>query len=941
MKIGRIIGKIITKIKPSFRPLSRRWRRRFFRGLIIGLLAFVLLAAGLFAWYSRELPTPGKIKKRQMIQSTQILARDGTLLYDAHGDIKRQVIDNQDIPQYVKQATVAVEDKNFYRHFGLDFKGVTRAAIRNLTGGLLGKGNIEGGSTITQQYVKNALLSPKKTLSRKIKELILSIEIEIMYSKDQILALYLNEIPYGSSNYGIESASQTYFNKKAKDLTLAEATALAALPRAPTFYSPYGQHKDRLLTRKNYVLDQMVAMGYLNKEQAEAAKKEELKFARRQENIKAPHFVMYVREMLVDKYGEKMVAEGGLKVYTTIDLKYQAAAEEAITEIGAKNIKRYGANNAALVSLDPKTGEILAMVGSIDYFDMENDGNVNVTIANRQPGSSFKPIVYATAFKDKYNPAYPLFDVSTDFGNYTPQNYNGQTNGLLTMRQALSNSLNIPAVKTLYLAGLKESLQTAHDMGITTLNQPERYGLSLVLGGGEVKPLDMATAFGVFANEGKLFPTHGILKIEDSKGKIIDEPAKNLKAKTALDPQIAYQIANILSDNDSRSMIFGSRSALYFPDRTVAAKTGTTTEFRDAWTVGFTPSLSTAVWVGNNDNTPMAAHADGVVAAAPIFHKYIQEALKDKPNEDFNRPKEIKEITVDKLSNKLPNDNSPADQRVTDIFASWQIPDSQDDVHLKIKICKADGKKAPAGTLEQLVEEIVYYNIHSEVPGKSNWEGPVRAWVAGQGWDKLPPTEESPHCNEGVQPTVIITSPGANQSLIGNFLIVATASSDKYAIKKVEFYIDNVSIGVSESSPYQLSYNSKNLTLGEHNLEAAATNELGVMAKVAIKFIASRDTTPPGKVSRVAIVPSANRLSITWTNPTDSDLAKIRFYLSTASGLLGYKYDTEFAAIPGANGVAALTNLANNTTYYLTIRTVDGEGNENNNTTQYSGTPAP
>lgn len=485
-----------TKKSSPIKRLREAWqhvdKKKLWRFIRLGCVVIIFCIAGLFAWYSKDLPTPGKIRERQAIQSTQIYDRNGGLLYEIHGDQNRTLIASADIPEIAKQATVAAEDRNFYKHIGVDFRGIARAIYVDIFRGK----KSQGGSTITQQFVKNALLSNKKTFDRKIKELILSLEIETMFSKDEILTMYLNEIPYGSSIYGIEAASKSFFNKSAKELTLEEVAMLAAIPQAPTRYSPYGTHTDELKARRDYILNTMADLGNVPREKTDAAKATEISALPQKDSIKAPHFVFYVREQLVSQFGEQRVEEGGLKVTTTLDSDIQGKAQEAIDK-GMDKVRARGGSNAALVSVKPDSGEILAMIGSANYFDSEHDGNVNVTVSARQPGSSFKPIVYATGFKEQYNPASTLWDVPTDFGKYKPNNYNGQFHGPVSVRFSLANSLNIPAVKMLGIVGLEKALQTAHDMGITTLNEPDRYGLALVLGGGEVKPIDMATAFSV------------------------------------------------------------------------------------------------------------------------------------------------------------------------------------------------------------------------------------------------------------------------------------------------------------------------------------------------------------------------------------------------------------------------------------------------------------
>lgn len=738
------------------------------------------IVIGLFGWYAKDLPTPNKINSRFAAQTTQIFDRNGKLLYEMHGDKNRILVEFNDIPDNVKNATVAIEDKNFYRHGGFSGIRIIGAAFYNVLSG--GK-TVQGGSTITQQFVKNAILSPEQTFSRKIKEVILSIEIEQMYKKDDILKMYLNEIPYGSNAYGVKVAAKTYFGKELKDLTLEESAVLAALPQAPTYFSPYGNNKEALLNRKDLVLDLMVEQGYIKKEEAEAAKTKPIVFSNNPYgSITAPHFVMYVREKLVEKYGEKMANEGGLKVYTTLDIDKQVAAEKAITDNTAK-FTGYGASNAALVSTDPKTGQILAMVGSRDFFNQEIDGNVNVTTMARQPGSSFKPYAYATAWKkDAWGPGSTLYDFKTDFGGgYIPSNYDGRDHGVQSMRTALDGSLNIPAVKTLYIAGLNETLKTAHDMGITDLNDPSQYGLSLVLGAGEVKPIDHASAFGVFGNGGVKQEQSWFVKIEDGKGKTLDE-FKQLPGKQVLDPQIAYLMSNVLSDNNARAYIFGSRNSLTLADRPVAVKTGTTNDYKDAWTVGYTPQISTAVWVGNNDGKLMKKSADGSIVAAPIWQQYMIAATKNMPKEEFKKPAGIKTVTIDAITGRKVTAGTK--QSRTDIFPSWyKVPEVFGQAQ-EVKIDKLSGKLATDKCPPEAIETKIFSPITAEIPPKdpafTRWNAPVLRWAQSQGlttdMNAIPKDPCDIHTGANL-PTVDIVSPTEGQTLVSPINIKISAAT--------------------------------------------------------------------------------------------------------------------------------------------------------------------
>jgi len=889
---------------PRITHLTRQQKKKAWLYGVGGFLAFILI---LFAVNLKDLPTPSKLASLHASESTKILDRNGNLLYST-GDERRTVIDKKDIPQNIKDAVIAAEDSNFYNHHGFDFKGFARSAWADITKRKM----TAGGSTITQQFVKNAILTPQKTITRKIRELILSLEIEQLYSKEDILAMYLNEIPFGGNLYGIQEASQGYFAKAPKDLTLSESATLAAILNAPTYYSPYGTHTDQLFRRKNYVLDRMVELGKISKADADKAKteaptKENLGFQKRKDSIVAPHFVMYVKEKLVNQYGEKVVDSGGLKVTTSLDLDKQRKAEEAIAQ-GSAKITRYGASNAALVSQDVKTGEIIAMVGSKDYFDVEHDGNVNVTDSARQPGSSFKPIVYATAFKQsRYSPSFNLFDVKTDFGGYSPNNYDGSTHGPVTMRTALSNSLNIPAVKTLALVGVPEALKTAKDLGITTLNQPDRYGLALVLGGGEVKPIEMAGAFGAFADNGTYHQPTSILKVEDSKGKVLYEYKPEDNKFQAVDPQVAYEVSSILDDDGARQMVFGSNNALDFGnDYHVAAKTGTTQEFHDAWTIGYSTQIATAVWVGNNDNTKMSNGADGSVVAAPIFHTYMANFSSNK--DDFVRPSGIQEVTVEKFSNKLPSQYSR--DLIKDIFASWQVPTEKDDVNVILRVNKTNNMLATDSTPAELIEEKLFANIHNEWgpawKEHPNWEGPVRAWANA---NDLPlPTAESDQ-SYSKRPEIRITNPANGATVSGSVSVTVDASSEQ-GIKNVSYFVDDAGAASSGSSPYNVSFDSSKYANGSHKLTARLYDNNGVTGEGSIQINIQNSATI-SNVSVSAITNSSAQISFK-TNIAVSSTIKF----SQDQNNLNQEVSSGSSTI---NHAASLTGLASGKKYYFRI----------------------
>ena len=608
-----------------------------FLGLVLLGLFLVFLASGL-----PDLPT---FDQRIVAESTKIYDRTGEiLLYEIHGGEKRTVIELDQISPYVIKTTLAAEDDNFYNHNGFSLKGFIRSMIHNI----FHPRDLRGGSTITQQLARNAFLTTDKTLVRKFKEAILTVKIEKAYSKNQILGMYLSQINYGHNFYGIESASNFYYSKKAKDLTLAEAAYLTSLIQSPNYLSPFGNHLEELENRKNWILSRIKTLGYCSDEEIEKAKEEKVVFTPSKIGFKAPHFVMYIRDLLYEKLGEEELEKGGYTIITSLDMRLQNLAEELVEKYGNLNEENAGVQNLSLLAEDPKTGQILAMVGSRDYWNMEAEGNVNTTLSTRQPGSSFKPIVYATVFKKGFMPESIIFDTasngvtanfSTDPNNpYTVTNYDSKTRGPVTFRQALAQSLNIPSVKILYLAGVKNSIKTAQDFGITTLNDPpEHYGLSLVLGGGGVKLIEMVHAYTVFNQEGIYHPQVSILKIEDKNNQTIEE--FSLQNKEVLDPQIARSINSILSDNIARAPTFGWDNPLYFSNFQVAAKTGTDSEYRDAWTIGYTTSLAAGIWAGNNDRSIVSkTGSPGSMLAAPCWHEFMAKSIEFYPPTNFVEP---------------------------------------------------------------------------------------------------------------------------------------------------------------------------------------------------------------------------------------------------------------------------------------------------------------
>ena len=669
--------------RKSYRQVYQKNKSRTRLFSVLKLLGFSFLfvffiLSIIFIFYARDLPRPEKFTEKQFIQSTKIYDRTGqVLLYEIYGEEKRTLVSLDKIPEHLKQAVITTEDANFYSHFGIDLQGIMRSVLINLQI----QEPIYGGSTIPQQLIRSTFFSTEKTLERKTREIVLALELDRRYPKDQILEWYLNQVPFGSNCYGVEAASRTFFEKSVSEISVAEAAILASLIKAPSYLSPYGSQKDELMARKNYILGKMAEAGFLTEYRAEEIKKEEIEFTSRPVQIKAPYFTLWVKQQITEKYGEEFLREQGLKVYTSLDWDLQEAAEAAAKQ-GLEWNKNYNARNAGLVAIDPKTGEVLALtVGDGDYYaspypedctpgdDCMFDPKFNVVVGTaknpgRQPGSAFKPFVYVTAFKKGYSASTTVTDEKTNFGlwgneEYIPQNYDEQYRGEVTLRTALAQSINVPSIKVLYLAGLEEeidnlainnfsglenillkglerSIETARDLGISTLNKPlSAYGPAIVLGGGEAKLLEMTSAYGVFATEGLKVSPVTILKVEDQQGNIIEENKKS--TKRVLEKETARMINDILSDNEARSPMFGLRSFLYFEDFQVAAKTGTTQDYKDAWTIGYTPFISVGVWAGNNNNASMA-EKPAVVIAGSIFHSFMEKALLKHPQENFNPP---------------------------------------------------------------------------------------------------------------------------------------------------------------------------------------------------------------------------------------------------------------------------------------------------------------
>lgn len=786
---------------------------------------FVLLGGGLLLigggllWVANlKIPDLDSFSTRQVSQSTKIFDRTGEiLLYDVHSDVRRSVVPYGDISRNIKNATVAIEDAEFYEHSGVRPMSFLRAVLANIRDA----GYSQGGSTITQQVIKNSLLTTEKSISRKLKEWILALKIERILSKDEILAYYLNESPYGGNMYGVEEASRSFFGKTSGDLSVAEAAYIAAIPQAPTYFSPHGNNRQALENRKNLVLNKMLEGGFLSPEEHKVALAEKVTFLPPDSyGIKAPHFVLLVKEYLEEKYGRKAVEDGGLRVITTLDYALQQKAEEMVKKSALSNQKSYNAENAALVATDPKNGDILVMVGSRDYFDKEIDGNFNVALSKRQPGSSFKPFVYATAFKKGYTPETVLFDVKTEFSTecnpdgspltagkkdvcYMPANYDHVYHGPVSLRNALAQSINVPAIKTLYLAGIKDSLETAKDLGINTLTTPDRYGLTLVLGGGEVTLLEMVGAYGVFAAEGVRNTPHMVLSVTNATGEVLESFLPS--PVHVLDANICRMITDILADNTARTPAFGAQSFLKISGKDVAVKTGTTNDYRDAWIVGYSPNLVVGAWAGNNDNSSMEKKVAGFIIA-PLWNEFITAALATLPTERFAEalPPENEsglkpvlrgvwqgnqEYIIDSLSGNRATEFTPLELRKTKVVR---------EIHT---ILHWVDKKDPLGPPPSTPQNDWQYSL---------WEYGVRQWASQQNLPNedisiIPLAADNIHRPE-YAPQLSILGLTTNPYKETDKVLFSVAATGPFPLAKVDVFLNGKYLGSVTQAPFAFSF---------------------------------------------------------------------------------------------------------------------------------------
>lgn len=869
--LGNDAGRNVVLVRRRYASKKLMLLTYLATAMLVGIIGFFVLTMVIFAVYSYQLPSPEKLLNRSQELSTKILDRNGKSIYEVYGEKNRELIQLKDIPASLQNATLATEDSEFYTHSGFSPRGMIRA-LRNTFFG----GDLQGGSTLTQQVIKNTLLSQERTVTRKIKEFVLALQLESKYSKADILQMYLNETPYGGQNYGVLTSAKAYFNKDPKDLTLAESAYLAGLPQSPSTYSYYSSDPAKGLARKDYVLYLMNVRGwmgvdgkrhYISDEEHEVAKKEELKFERAHASFSAPHFVFYVKELLAQKYGEDRVEGGGLIVTTTLDLTVQELAEKIVKEEVDK-AKNLDVGNGAMVVLDPKTGQILAMVGSKNYFgDPEPEGcvsgatgegscvfdpNLNVTLAERQPGSSIKPITYATMLSQGYTASYPFMDVPTTFENmagqkvYKPENYDGMFRGPMSLRKSLGNSLNIPAVKALKIAGIPNMVDQAKKMGITTFSRPEGYGLALTLGGGETKLLEMTGAFSVFPAKGMFRQPEALLEVRDAGGAMLYKWV-DTGGTRALNEEVAFLISDILSDDGARSEAFGFGSLLNIPGHEVGVKTGTTDDKRDNYAMGFTPYITVGAWVGNNNNDKMNPYlASGITGATPIYNRFMKEYIdlyygpdSKKPIEKFEAPKNVKKMEVDRLTGMLPYGEY---DRRQEWFVTGTEPTAVSDWYQKLEVCKVDGKIANQACKDAgKTKQKTYIKIKAELP---EWQDAVDNWVAERFKDDdtyFPPTstsrlafdDEGKSSGDKISAEIVGFSDGQVVPLEFRLKVDAWSEDE---IEQVSIYMDDEKITDDGSFPYGYNFVFKPGDGGEREFRIKARDKDGRTAEDSIKL---------------------------------------------------------------------------------------------------------
>lgn len=820
----------LCRLKKLFK--NKRFLYRLFLVSLIVLGVGFVLTIILFAWYSKDLPSPTKVVRREGFAS-RIYDRNGELLYDLYHDQKRQPVTNDLIPDTLKKATVAVEDKTFYSHGGFDPLTPFRI-IKNI----FYFHKLTGGSTLTQQLVKNVLLTSDVTITRKIKEFILAVQIEAKYQKSDILLMYLNEAPYGGTAWGVGTAAEQYFGKSVKDLNLAESAILAGLPQRPNVYSPFSSNPTAYIARTEHVLTRMVEDSYIDEETKKATMEEvkNYKFYENASKLRAPHFVFWIKEILSERYGQDVAEGGGLKVTTTLDINLNNQVQQIVSDQIDKSEKLLISNGAALV-MDPRDGQVLAMVGSRGYNSDKTSGQFNVvTQGLRQPGSAIKPVTYLMALRKGYTAASMIMDVPVSFPvagqkDYSPQNYTGTFNGPMSFRNALGNSINTIAVKLLASVGVKNMLQQAYDMGISTLEPTDenmkKFGFAVTLGGADVKMIDLASAYSAFANGGNRIEPVGILKVEDKDGRVLEE-FRAVTGKKVMSPQEAFIISNILSDNNARSLTFGAVNSLVISNYQVAVKTGTTNDKKDNWTIGWTPNLLVSVWVGNNDSTPMGKISSGVSGAAPIWRQVMLYTLPKREKQDFPIPEKIVNISVDKLSGYGVHDGF---ESKTEYFIDGTQTNTSDPIHLKLKVCRDKfGLATPEDVTSGNFDSKEYFNFKEADPvstdGRNRWQEGIDGWVNGLSNKDMYVVPQS-YCRTDGTVGVSFDQPG-DRSTQGNEVNVKVNTSSLKKIVEVKLWVDGSEVKKWDERPFEGSFNLSN---GTHSLKVRAVDKDGASSE--------------------------------------------------------------------------------------------------------------
>ncbi len=839
-----ISGKKTGKRNSSYDNAKKQLLRvKIIRFIALGMFAMVVLGVigffGAFAYFSRDLPQPGQVVRNEGF-STKIYDREGQLLYDLFDEERRTPVAIDQIPQSMRDATVAIEDKDFYSHQGFDFLTILRIPYN-----IVMRRRLVGGSTLTQQLIKNVLLTNERTVSRKFKELVLALQIERTFSKDQILEMYLNEVPYGGTAWGVQAAAELYFNKSVTELSMLESAFLAGLPQRPGVYSPYSGKKDSdgeplWQVRTKGVLQRMLDLGYIDSDEYNQAIQDlpNVEFERGKLEIKAPHFVFYVKDRLIKMYGEDLVEKGGLSVTTSLDLELQEEAEKIVAE-EIEAVEDYHITNGASLTMDPTTGEILAMVGSRDYYDTENGGQFNVvTDGRRQPGSSIKPVTYLALLKQGYTPASMLVDAPTNFKrnenekDYTPRNYNGTFQGPVSVRNALGSSLNIPAVKALSLVGLENFLSLAQEMGFETLaptqSNLKRFGLAVTLGGAEVHLIDTVTAYSAFANGGEKVEPVAVLEVKDRSGNVLYQQ-RQVQGQRVMTQGEAFLINNILSDNNARLLAFGANSLLN-TGRPIAVKTGTTNDMIDNWTIGWSQEVIVGTWVGNNDNTSMKRVASGITGASPIWRKTIFAALDlGYQAPEFEKPGEVEEIKIDSISGYPEHDDFPSRK---EYVIRGTLPSLPDPIHKEVKVCEDEGDKlateARIARGDYDKKEVI--DLRRDDPlsedGKNRWMEGIRQWIDSQDDSRYEvPTE---YCGDEDEISVKLEEPDDKESYDEEKIEIKIRAGSNYGVEKIELWVDGDKRETIEGDKYD---GEIKLEAGQHKLWAKAYARNGEKAE--------------------------------------------------------------------------------------------------------------